>query len=290
MMTISSRLFRNDTVHRQLTADPFNGVLSCGFLHKVGGPGRQISDRDIVFNHYGGLLVLSGTGTHTDSEGRVFPLSQGSFVQRLPGRVHSTHVEPDGAWLEFFICIGRDLFESLVRLRVLDDRQEVLTPGISPALVAGMEGLLENCRRGTEHELPFLLMEAQRLLVTLTQLHRNAVGADETGDWVARACRIMGERAAAGCGTILIEEIAMLVGVGYERFRKGFRERVGMAPAEYYRRRRINNAQSMLADGQKSVKQVAYLLGYPDAASFSKQFHQSVGVSPDRFRTLMRNE
>lgn len=288
-MMLPGRLFRNDTIHRQLTGDPFNGLLSCGFLHKTAEPGRSIFDKDLVFDHYGGLLVLSGKGTHTDSEGRSHPLSQGCFVQRMPGKVHTTYVYPDGKWLEFFICIGRDLFETLVRLGVLDGRNDVLVPGVSPALVARMESLLENCRRSADQELPFLLAEAQHLLFTVTHLHRNAQGADGKTDWVDRACRIMGEWASSGKGHVPAEEVAAAVGLGYESFRKGFREQMGMAPAAYLRRRRINNAQSLLADGLRSVKEVAYLLGYPDAATFSKQFRQSVGMSPDRFRTLFRS-
>ena len=87
-------------------------------------------------------------------------------------------------------------------------------------------------------------------------------------------------------GHLKVEEIARHVGVGVERFRKGFREQVGLPPAEYLRMRRMNAAQSMLADGHRTVREVALALGFPDAFSFSRQFKQAVGVSPSRFRML----
>jgi len=286
MMSIPQRLFRSDTVHRNITNDPFNGLLTCGFLHKKPGAGRYMSDINLCFDYYGCLLVLSGNGTHVDSEGTSWPVSQGSFIQRIPGRIHSTHIQPDGLWLEFYICIGRDLFETLVRLRILDARKEVLTPGVTPALLSRMEALLESCRRAGDAELPVLLAEAQHILFTVMRMHRESQDMDPSADWVDRACRLMGEIAGGTGGHISVEEVARFVGVGLERFRKGFRARTGMPPAEYLRMRRMNAAQSMLADGHRCVSEVALALGFPDAFTFSRQFRKVVGIPPSQFQKL----
>ena len=286
MMHIPARLLRSDTVHRNLTGDPINGLLSCGFLHKTPDRGRNPSDVDICLPYYGGLLLLSGSGTHIDRNGRAWPLAQGHFVQRYPGRKHTTIVDPDGKWLEFYICLGRDLFESLVRLRVLDDQQEVLNPGLTPALLARFEAFRSACRQAEDTELPLLLSEAQHLLFTMMRMHRASQDHGASGDWIDLACRLIGEVAGGPEGQLTVEAIARQVGVGVERFRKGFRERTGLPPAEYLRMRRMNAAQTMLADGHRTVREIALALGFPDAFSFSRQFKQTVGVSPSRFRML----
>ncbi len=286
MMLIPKRLYRSDTVHRNLTGDPYNGLISCGFLYKHPDQGKTLSDINLQFDHYGGLLVLSGHGTHVDCEGHSYLLSQGSFVQRLPGKVHTSHIEPDGEWLEFFICIGRDLFDSLARLQVLEGRLDVLTPGITPALVARMESFLAACRQTSEQDLSMLLSEALQILFTVTRMHRLACGNDEMTDWVDKACRMMGELAMSPEGHVRVETVAGRLGIGVERFRKGFKERMGMPPGEYLRNRRMNVAQSMLAEGHRSVKEIALTLGFSDASTFSKQFRQAVGVSPQRFRAM----
>ena len=74
------------------------------------------------------------------------------------------------------------------------------------------------------------------------------------------------------------------LGLGYERFRKVFRQRVGMSPGEYRIRRRIDRARALIAQHRLSNTQVAHALGYRDPFTFSKQFKQVVGVSPGAFR------
>ncbi|HLL89724.1 MAG TPA: AraC family transcriptional regulator, partial [Tepidisphaeraceae bacterium] len=73
-------------------------------------------------------------------------------------------------------------------------------------------------------------------------------------------------------------------GLSYERFRKLFRQRTGHSPHDYRIRRRIDKAKALIHQERLSNKQVAYALGYPDPFTFSKQFKQVVGVSPEQFR------
>jgi len=78
--------------------------------------------------------------------------------------------------------------------------------------------------------------------------------------------------------------LAASYGLSYERFRKIFRERTGISPGEYRIRRRIDRARVLIAQDRLSNKEVAYQLGYADPFTFSKQFKQVVGVSPELFR------
>ncbi len=286
MLKIPERLFFSDTVHRDVTSDPFNGIVSCGFLHKSSKQLRLFSDIDLTFDYYGGLLVLSGSGTHIDNEGKSWPVTQGSFIQRIPGKLHSTYIKPDGLWLEFYICIGKDLFDSLVKLRMLDGHHDVLAPGITIGLLRRMEYFLQSCKKAEETDLPFLLVEAQHLLVTIFQMHCQATNNDSVSDWIDKACRLIGELAASNKRHVLVEDIAKELGVGVELFRKKFKSRIGISPGEYFRRRRINIAQSMLANRHRSVKEVALDLGFSDGFAFSKQFKKLVGISPSQFRKL----
>jgi len=81
-----------------------------------------------------------------------------------------------------------------------------------------------------------------------------------------------------------IEQIAAGLDVSYERFRKLFRQRMGVSPGEYRIRRRIDQARSMLIQQRLSNKEIAYALGYADPFTFSKQFKRFVGMSPTVFR------
>lgn len=50
--------------------------------------------------------------------------------------------------------------------------------------------------------------------------------------------------------------------------------------------RRIARAKDLLANDNRRIKDIAFLVGYRDEAYFSRRFRQSVGQSPSDFRDL----
>ncbi len=70
--------------------------------------------------------------------------------------------------------------------------------------------------------------------------------------------------------------------MGYDRFRKTFREVVGLSPGEYRIRRRIQEASRLLRSGTP-VGEVAHRLGYADQFAFSKQFKSRTATAPGRY-------
>ncbi len=76
-----------------------------------------------------------------------------------------------------------------------------------------------------------------------------------------------------------LEPMAQTAGMSRSAFAAEFKLQVGLTPAEYLLRWRVSLAQSMLLEG-RSVKLASEKLGYASAASFSRAFVQSVGMSP----------
>lgn len=76
-----------------------------------------------------------------------------------------------------------------------------------------------------------------------------------------------------------LESMAQAAGMSRSAFAAEFKLQVGITPAEYLLRWRVSLAQSMMLAGS-SIKLASEKLGYASAASFSRAFVQSVGVSP----------
>ena len=53
----------------------------------------------------GANFVLRGAGRYTDWEGQNYPLAPGTFFQRLPGKPHSTWIDPKSDYAEFYLTI-----------------------------------------------------------------------------------------------------------------------------------------------------------------------------------------
>ena len=57
-----------------------------------------------------------------------------------------------------------------------------------------------------------------------------------------------------------------------------------MTPIAYLNRYRINQAKTLLEEGDKNVTEIAMLVGFLDSGYFSRVFRRQVGVSPDAYR------
>lgn len=93
---------------------------------------------------------------------------------------------------------------------------------------------------------------------------------------LARALTAMHESPGAAWA---LEPMAKAAGMSRSAFAAEFKLQVGVTPAEYLLQWRVSLAQSMLMSGA-SIKLASEKLGYASAASFSRAFSQSAGVSP----------
>jgi AraC-like DNA-binding protein len=112
-------------------------------------------------------------------------------------------------------------------------------------------------------------------------------GSDPYRDQVAAACRRL------DCHLdepIDLRALAEELGLGYETFRKVFRDRMRVAPGAYRVQKRIDRGCAMLVHASLSVGEVAQQLGYSDSFAFSAQFKRLVGESPSAYRLSHRQE
>jgi len=81
-----------------------------------------------------------------------------------------------------------------------------------------------------------------------------------------------------------LEETLDGLGLSYSRLRNLFRSTYGISPGDYRIQVRIEQACALLETTRHSIQQIADLLGYTDAFTFSKQFKKRIGVAPHHFR------
>lgn len=275
---IPRRFLKRDTVYRYFGDTSRDRIIGCGFLLK---PDAQGGFRKAAMDSYSGVLLLRGTGTYVDEPtGRSWDLKPGHFFQRLPDRAHTQLVDPDGKWAEAYVVFGAPLYHALASLGSLGPDQPVIFPGLSVELVQRFARLAGDLRSAPEDELHHLLARIHELVTDIHSLDRRQRRPDPHANAIEEACRQLGVDLAT---KISMPTLAKKLGVGYERFRKVFRERMGMSPGEYRIRRRVERARAMLAQGDVSVKEVAFRLGYPNAYAFSRQFKSVTGGAPSRF-------
>lgn len=278
---IPEKALRNQTAYRMRGQNGSCAVPGCGFMLK---PTRAGELKDCVMDDYVAVYVLRGEGSYIDWDGRTHPLKAGDVAQRIPGKVHSTLLVPDGLWAEVFILLGHDFFDSLVSYGFMDPSRPVLHPGLRLSLLEKFESILQEISSGTGPVPHSTLLKAHDLIFDIYAFDKAAQAPDPHFELVEEAKGVLGGDLT---GRVPLPELAARFNISYERFRKIFRERTGFSPGAFRLRRRIEAACRLLADDRLSIKEAAFTLGYPDMQSFSKQFAQVVGVPPSSFRDRM---
>src|SRR5262249_27711851 len=87
-----------------------------------------------------------------------------------------------------------------------------------------------------------------------------------------------------------LEQVAREAGLSSFHFLRLFARVIGVTPHQYLVRSRLRRAARLLADGGRSITDVALDVGFGDVSNFVRTFHRAAGVSPRRFRQAARGE
>ena len=82
-----------------------------------------------------------------------------------------------------------------------------------------------------------------------------------------------------------LDHVAMSLGMSRRRFTQLFRLVTGCSWLEKVQQLRINHAQKLLTETDRSVAAVAFECGYEDLSSFYRAFKRQTKVSPQTWRT-----
>ena len=82
-----------------------------------------------------------------------------------------------------------------------------------------------------------------------------------------------------------LEEVADHVHLNPHYFSKVFKQQTGETFIDYVTRLRIDKAKALILDGQFSLKEVCYMVGYKDPNYFSRVFKKVTGVTPTEYRS-----
>ena len=114
-----------------------------------------------------------------------------------------------------------------------------------------------------------------------TALERKRRLSDEAQRLVRKAMAYIHENYAE---SLTRKDIAQHVSIAEDHLTFCFRQELGTTPIRYLQRYRINQAKQLLLDKEKSITEIAHLVGFSDGGYFSRLFHRETGVSPDNFR------
>jgi AraC-like DNA-binding protein len=268
--------FQPGPFHRTMGPADSRELIGAGFMRKR--PGRDHTDYDPPL--YSLCYVINGNGIYT-SGSKTYELSPGCYFQRIPGQTHSTAIKKGQQWIECFIDLGKELCNTLCQMGMIDPVNPCGRSAIDrsiPELIADIRRTLETC---SDLRLKLLLpqiLEIHQRIITINPQQQNS----ENHAIITRAANLLSRNLEQ---RIDLRQLCDQNSWGYEKFRKLFKDSLGISPARYRLRRRIDEAKRLLlANRDMPLSQIAANLGYSNVYEFSAQFRKLTGLPPGKFR------
>lgn len=250
-----------------------DGIIACGYITNPSN-NSQIEVKNL---YYSCFVVLKGKGEYSDEFGRKYKLAPGKLVQRLPGIRHTITVNPNIQWKEYFLSFGSSTYYALISMGLLDPNFPVLDCNISESSQNEFDELLNLLKHA---ENPMLFSISQRMQNCILNLLSNTQITTRQKRIISKAKDLLSSNLHVNYTE---HDIADILCIGYENFRKNFKKEVGVSPMVYRNQQRMNAAKTMLLS-ELPIAEIGERLGYTDAFTFSKQFKKHCGKYPSVYK------
>lgn len=262
--------------YRVLSFTPPFSEINCGFVRLTNVRKRTFPTKA---PYYGLLLILRGRGRLTTHQRQHFDVQPGHVIQFFPNEnTRLDHHTPD--WLEASLSIDHALIEHFMRINGIDFHQPVLHPRLSGALVHQFDSIYHALMLHSRHQLPGLVIRLQQLILQIHHLSQANPLTHSSQQQLEQACQLLSDSMYFHEN---ISTIAHRVGLDTRQLRYLFQKHLKESPGQFRLKQKMTAAVAMLTQGQYSITQVAYELGYSDPFTFSRQFKIHHGIAPSQY-------
>ncbi|MEK6796544.1 MAG: AraC family transcriptional regulator [Spirochaetota bacterium] len=228
------------------------------------------------------LYLLEGEGLFVPPNGERIRLAAGDLVCRRPNVDNMIQPNKGRRWREFYFAMPTSLYTMAVDAGLMPSRDHYRI-GIDASMKAAMSAILTSVRHA--RSFAGLLPDIIDLLSYMKTRADNVEFDRRSRRSIDTAKRILSANIERN---ISMEKVARASGMGYEAFRKRFRDVVGIAPKEFRLRKKLSAAAALLLDGHHTISEISERFGYPDIFCFSRQFKAHFRYTPSMYRRLYR--
>jgi AraC family transcriptional regulator len=268
-----------------VTATGFPTIHIAGDITKKPGTGlgpRTIQDYELLY-------FTSGTKGVYVMEGEAYPLDVPCFIVCRPGEHHEYFYDRDAASRHLFVHFGfENASDAKPALPFLEVGGMCRIPSENELLIGMMKQLIY-----LSYALPERMSQrAGALLLALLLELNGELALPQPGDGegmpqqIVRAIKHMEDHLHE---PLKVEAIARKIGWSHEHFSRSFASHTGRTPREMLLQLRIERACQLLMDEGRSIKQVAFEVGFADENYFSRMFKEVKGTTATAYRKRYAN-
>ena len=235
-----------------------------------------------TLDEYQLLYITSGKGMFYSESGGKHPVREGDMFLLFPGEWHTYRPDTNTGWNEYWIGFNGRIMAEWVREGFFTKDSPVFSVGLNEELISLYKRAIVIADAQEANYQQALSGIACNLVSMALYLSRNK---DFSTSNIAEQINAAKITIHENISTITPEELARSVCMSYSKFRKTFKEYTGFAPSQYIQEVRINMAKEMLTNTSRSIKEIAFDLGYENKDYFFTVFKKVVGTTPANYRS-----
>lgn len=252
-------------------------------------PNYRIGPRTTPYYYL--IAVLEGEGTFVQN-GKTYPLRPNDLYCLFPQVTHEYYTDESRLLRKIFFAFDGKLALQLLERAGLGPHSPHAAGALTPEAAAMMAAFMDNVQAAEDAERESSdLTRMGWFLRIFDTLAASAVPIppqeEHAANWLQKSAAYMEIHYAEG---ISVERVAEYAGVDRTHFTKRFRKAYGLTPMQFLQRLRMDEARLLLAQTGYKIAEIAQSVGYPDLFTFSKAFKKLVGISPNAYRELARQE
>lgn len=237
--------------------------------------GRVLDEYQLVYiSHGGGFFESKESGPQAIAAGTLFMI--------FPGVWHRYRPDPASGWVEHWIELQGEVMQRFRRARLIDPQK----PCVVAQPHSEIHSLFEQCHYLAQATPPAY---SSLLAVTGLQIVARALSLSEasnrhenrTDEAVRKAQAVLAE---AAMRSVSLEALAAELGLSYSSFRRLFKAQTGHSPKQYHLRLRLGRVKELLRGSDKTIAEIADLLGFDSPYHLSSQFKRFTSLSPKNWR------
>ncbi|CAH1215711.1 HTH-type transcriptional activator Btr [Paenibacillus auburnensis] len=243
-------------------------------------PGRTLFRRDVVFEHWALVYIVSGSGTFAENGGEVQPVRGGSLFFFRPGCSYSFGPPPGGSWDEYYINFDGKRVDEWLESGLIAAGM-IFQGNALAELAASFEEVLGLMDGGAPADADRAALRLEAILLECSFVTR-----DNARFWQHEAMpQIRRDLNSCVYEQPDLPQIAAKHHISMSTLRRLVRSSSGYPLHEYIHRLKMAEAKHLLLNTSLQVKEISGMLQYSDPFYFSRLFKKYMGISPQHCRS-----
>jgi len=238
--------------------------------------GRTLNEFQIVY-------ITKGKGVF-ETLGKKFDIIPGSIMIVFPGIKHFYKPIYEVGWYEHWVGFKGPYADSLVKNGFLSLENPCFIIGLQNQIIELFSEIVDEVR---EQKPLYQIKAASKIIALIAEIlatERRQAQPSQSEKIVEQAKFLMEESIY---DDIDLNSIASQVGVSTSKLNEIFKTYTSMTPYQYYIHIKLHAAKALLEQGDLSIKEVAFRLGFEDQYHFSRLFKSKTGIAPSLWKDFV---